>query len=235
MKCNIWETYCIDNIRSYCQYLCFLVPLNQRNVMLTNIIKTPVYSFTSEVLGSPIKHIQILLRFLFLHFTVYIYFRGSYKFLHSTALYTFEVLACFYILQYILLRFLAFQFTVYTGTLKLEVFLLSSSWNILVFQFTVYIFEVLYWSPSLQYLLLKFLISSPVYTQKYYFPGLTFYRIYLWGSWFQFTVHVYTFEVHSSAHLLLIWIVINLGRDLPNIWLTCIQAGSNCGVPIAED
>lgn len=225
MKCNIWETYCIDNIRSYCQYLCFLVPLNQRNVMLTNIIKTPVNSFTSEVLGSPIKHIQILLRFLFLHFTVYILLR-------------FWLVSTFYSII-ILLRFLAFQFTVYTGTLKLEVFLLSSSWNILlrllVFQFTVYIFEVLYWSPSLQYLLLKFFISSSVYTQKYYFPSLPFYRIYLWGSWFQFTVHVYTFEVHSSAHLLFIWIVINLGRDLPNIWLTCIQVGSNCGVPIAGD
>lgn len=205
--------------------------------MLTNIIKTPVYSFTSEVLGSPINIFKYFWDSCFC-ILQYIYFRGSYKFLHSTALYTFEVLACFYILQYILLRFLAFQFTVYTGTLKLEVFLLSSSWNILlrllVFQFTVYIFEVLYWSPSLQYLLLKFFISPPVYTQKYYFHGLTFYRIYLWGSWFQFTVHVYTFEVHSSPHLLF-WIVINLWRDLSNIWLTCIQVGSNCGVPIAGD
>lgn len=105
-----------------------------------------------------------------------------------------------------------------------------------------------YWFSSLQYIFLRFFTDPPVYsiyfwssllvpqfTQKYYFPGLTFNRIYLWGSWFQFTVHVYTFEVLSSAHLLLIWIVINLGRDLPNIWLTCIQVGSNCGVPIAGD
>lgn len=180
MKCNIWETYCIDNIRSYCQYLCFLVPLNQRNVMLTNLSKP---QFTVLLQRFSVLQLNIFKYFWDSCFCIlqYIYFWGSYKFLHSTALYTFEVLACFYILQYILLRFLAFQFTVYTGTLKLEVFLLSSSWNILlrllVFQFTVYIFEVLYWSPSLQYLLLKFFISSPVYTQKYYFPGLTFYSI----------------------------------------------------------